>query len=322
MNIRSAPDMISKVKTSSSSTMNFSDRLVQAVREKKNAVCVGLDPRWQQLPSSLRTQRAETGATRATIFRKFCFEIIDVVHSLVPVVKPQAAFFEQLGPQGMVALYEVIKYAREKGLLVILDGKRNDIGSTAEAYAEAYLGDETNSAWGADSLTVSPYLGSDSLEPFVNRCDQVGGGLFILVKTSNPGSGMIQDLKFDGSTISERVAQWINEQAQERTGLEGYSSIGAVVGATYPTELAEMRQRMKNSWILIPGYGAQGGGASDVAAGFDENGLGALVNSSRGIIFAYENKKYSKSDGWQLAVENATREMIQALQQDTNQGRL
>ncbi|MFO0922255.1 MAG: orotidine-5'-phosphate decarboxylase [Pirellulales bacterium] len=300
----------------------FSSRLATAVRAKKNAVCVGLDPRWAQLPGALRQQRVETGATRAVIYRKFCFEIIDVVASLVPCVKPQAAFFEALGPQGMVALYEVIKYAHEKGLLVLLDGKRNDIGSTAEAYAESYLGAGDKSAWGSDALTVSPYLGSDSLEPFLVRCDAEQAGIFVLVKTSNPGSGFLQDLKIDEQTIAEKVADWVQAEAAKRVDESGYGSVGAVVGATYPEELAEMRARMPNSWILIPGYGAQGGAASDVAAGFDAQGLGAIVNSSRGIIFAYDSKKYAKVDKWQGAVEAATKEMIQALQADTPVGKL
>ncbi len=197
----------------------FSARLVQAIRKKKNAVCVGLDPRWSQLPGTLRQMRTEMGASRATLYRKFCYEIIDVVAPLVPCVKPQAAFFEALGPQGMNSLHEVIRYASSKGLVVILDGKRNDIGSTAEAYAESYIGAGNASSWGADALTVSPYLGSDSLDPFLLRCDQVGGGIFVLVKTSNPGSGFLQDLKVESLTIAERVADWVEAQSASRASM-------------------------------------------------------------------------------------------------------
>ncbi len=275
----------------------------------------------QQLPAILRQQRATVGTTRAVLYRKFCFEVIDVVADLVPIIKPQVAFFEQLGPQGMVSLYEVVKYAQEKGLMVLMDAKRGDIGSTAEAYALGYLGSK-GGGWGVDAITVNPFLGDDTMMPFLDTCDAVGGATFVLVKTSNPGSGFLQDIQVDGHTISELVADWVEGQSAARPKCEGYGPVGAVVGATYPEELVAMRKRMPSSWILIPGYGAQGGSASDVAGGFDENGLGAIVNSSRGIIFAYETKKYGNLDSWQQAVEAATKEMIQALRENTSQGKL
>jgi orotidine-5'-phosphate decarboxylase len=288
--------------------MGFGDRLSQTVREKKNAVCVGIDPRINQLPRIL-TQGVQDEQEAADAFLAFSKKIIDVVAPLVPVVKPQSAFFEELGPLGVIALREVNRYATSKGLLVILDGKRNDIGSTATAYARAYMG--PNSPFGADALTVSPFLGADSLEPFVERCVEADAGIFVLVKTSNPGSGFIQDRVVDGCTISERIADLVQEKSLATASSPGaYGSIGCVVGATYPEQLAAMRKRMPNSWILIPGYGAQGGGASDVKHGFDESGLGALVNSSRGIIFAYENPKYSGLNDWERAVEEATKDMI------------
>jgi orotidine-5'-phosphate decarboxylase len=288
--------------------MGFGDRLSQAVKEKQNAVCVGIDPRLAQLPSSL-TADVRDEQTAADAFLTFSKSIIDVVAPLVPVVKPQSAFFEELGPLGLVAMREVIRYASEKGLLVILDGKRNDIGSTATAYARAYMG--ASSPFGADALTVSPYLGADSLEPFVDRCVEADAGIFVLVKTSNPGSGFMQDRIIDGLTVAERVADLVQEKAAATaSGPDAYGSIGCVVGATYPEQLAAMRKRMPNAWILIPGYGAQGGGAADVKHGFDASGLGALVNSSRGIIFAYENPKYSSLLEWERSVEEATRDMI------------
>ena len=290
---------------------NFGDRLAQAVRRCGNPVLVGLDPRWEQLPTVLRTDDPSL-EQRANAYVAFCTEIIDVVAPLVPAVKPQAAFFEQLGPHGMNALASVIAYAREKGLLVILDGKRNDIGSTATAYADAYLGDKSNSAWSADALTVSPYLGDDSLSPFVDVCKTRKTGIFVLVKTSNPGGKTFQDLICDGRPLYRYVADHVEKLAVETVGENGYGAVGAVVGATYPAQLAELREAMPHSWFLVPGYGAQGGSAADVVPAFDSQGLGAIVNNSRGIIFAHARKEFAHlpPERWQEAVEAATREMI------------
>lgn len=292
----------------------FGDRLANAVQKKKNPVCVGLDPRLEQLPNGIRVERVTSFENQASAFEKFCCEVIDATHDLVPVVKPQSAFFEALGPFGVLALGRVCKYASSKGLIVIMDAKRNDIGSTATAYAKAYLGTDGQSAWGTDALTVSPYLGSDTLQPFVEQCKAVGAGIFVLVKTSNHGSGFLQDLCIDSRTISDRVADYVQSQSLMTASTpSGYGCVGAVVGATYPHQLQAMRQRMPNAWILIPGYGAQGGSASDVVQGMDSQGLGAIINSSRGIIFAYENAKYASASNWQSAVENATQDMIDAL---------
>jgi len=296
----------------------FGDRLADAVRTKRSPICVGLDPRAASLPAGLLASSTGSNHEIAEAYRKFCFEIIDVVASLVGVVKPQVAFFEQLGPSGMVALGEVMAYAIRKELLVIADAKRNDIGTTAEAYAAAFLGRGNASAWGADSLTVSPYLGDDSLQPFVDRCKQTSSGIFVLVKTSNPGSGFIQDLAIEQRTISQRVADWVQAESLKANGTSGYGPIGAVVGATYPNELAELRARMPNVWLLIPGYGAQGGGAKDVAAAFDREGLGAVINNSRGIIFAHQSPRFQHLSNWQAAVEAATIEMNQALRSETS----
>lgn len=293
--------------------MGFGSRLTAAVLTKKNPVCVGLDPRWQQLPGSLRVDPTAQGwHAAADAYRTFCCSIIDVVAPLVPIVKPQSAFFEELGPAGVQVLEQVVRYASSKGLLVILDGKRNDIGSTATAYAKAYLG--ADSPFGADSLTVSPYLGKDSLDPFVERCVEADAGIFVLVKTSNPGSGFMQDLSLEGATISDRVADYVQEQALRTADSPNeYGSVGCVVGATYPEQLIAMRSRMPNAWILIPGYGAQGGSAEDVRHGLDSRGLGAVVNSSRGIIFAHEKPQYASAGHWTRAVEAATLEMIEQL---------
>ena len=294
--------------------MTFTDRLAQAVRSTNSVTCVGLDPRKKQLPGPIANQvTGDSPDQWAAAYTQFCCEIIDVVAGKVPCVKPQAAFFEQLGPAGMISLGEVIRYATQAGLLVITDGKRNDIGSTATAYADAYLG--ADSPWGSDALTVSPYLGRDSLEPFVEVCDARESGVFVLVKTSNPGGGLLQDRETDGQTVYQRVAELMSELNAPRLS-SGYGPLGAVVGATYPEQLAQLRQTMKSSWILIPGFGAQGGSADDVKAGFDEQGLGAVVNSSRHIIFAHQREEFREKFGderWQDAVAAATDEMNQVL---------
>ena len=302
---------------------HFADRLIAAVRAKRSPVLVGLDPRAQNLPAGILTGTSLEAT--ASAFEAFCRGVIDVVAPLVPAVKPQAAFFEQLGPPGMLALKQTIDYAAEKGLLVVLDGKRNDIGSTAAGYAEAYLGRDGASPWGCDALTVSPYLGDDSLTPFVDVAQQRGAGIFVLVKTSNPGGKRFQDLESAGQPLYRHVGQYVDSLAAETIGDGGYGSVGAVVGATYPQQLAELRQLMPTTWFLIPGFGAQGGTAKDCAAAFDEQGLGAIINNSRGIIFAHDRKEYQQrfaAADWQKAVEAAPREMIDQLRAETPAGRL
>lgn len=290
----------------------FSDRLTERVRLTRSAICVGLDPRSPSLPHGLRPTINAPLTEHAQAYEKFCCAVIDVVADKVPVVKPQAAFFEQLGPAGMVALGNVIQHAVKANLLVILDGKRNDIGTTAEAYAEAYLGRGDSSAWGSDALTVSPYLGEDSLQPFIHRCESQQAGIFVLVKTSNPGGGWLQDRITDHTTVYQHVAKLVQQENSARLGRSGYGPVGAVVGATYPAQLQELRELMPSAWILIPGFGAQGGAAEDVRHGFDSTGLGAVVNSSRHIIFAHARPEFAgkfNESQWQQAVEAATIEM-------------
>lgn len=299
------------------SRIPFGERLAQAVASKKNPVCVGLDPRVASLPPSLRPSQPSNLASVASAYERFCIEVLDAVCDLVPVVKPQSAFFEEIGPEGMRVLERVVRAATERGLLVIMDAKRGDIGTTATAYASAFLGagepgTSNYSPFGADALTVNPFLGADTLEPFVQRCDAVGGGLFVLVKTSNPGSAFLQDVMSNDGSVSDRVGKQVEHLSQSRCGNAGYGSIGAVVGATYPEQLAAMRATMPHAWILIPGYGAQGGSASDVRHGMDARGLGAIINSSRGIIFAYEQSRFAASD-WRHSVRNATLAMIEDL---------
>lgn len=299
---------------------NFGDTLASACLDKRSAVCVGLDPRWESLPESIRgsIDAADPSAV-AKATQCYCQEVIDAVASQAAIIKPQAAFFEQLGPAGMQALAGVIQHARRAGLLVLLDAKRGDIGSTAAGYAAAYLGPD--SAWQCDALTVNPYLGDDTLLPFVEAAHGSGSGLFVLVKTSNPGSGFLQDLGGAGlPQVYEHVAAHVQGLAKQLPGRYDYGSVGAVVGATYPAQLAELRRAMPNAWILIPGFGAQGGTAEDVKHGFGAtaagpNGsmrLGAIVNSSRGIIFAYRQPEYAEL-AWQDAVAQAAGKMREQL---------
>lgn len=302
----------------------FPDRLARAVRRCRTPVVVGLDPRFDSLPTALREgRRGDDPAAAAAAFSEFCRAVIDVVAPLVPAVKPQAAFFEAQGVPGVSALAETIAHARRSGLLVILDAKRNDIGSTAQAYAEGYLGAE-HSVWGADALTVSPYLGADSLTPFVEVACQRGAGIFVLVKTSNPGSGLLQDLQDNRGPVYRRVAEHVEELNLRHFPQSRYGAVGAVVGATYPQQLAELRAVMPHAWILVPGFGAQGGTAADVVGAFDDEGLGAVVNNSRGIIFAHARAEYRHlgEARWQEAVEAATLDMMASLREGTPAGRL
>ncbi len=307
----------------------FSDLLYNAVSQKRTPVLVGLDPRWKQIPSIFTQGKVEQELQeRADVYEEFCKKIIDIAAPLVPAVKPQSAFFEQCGVPGIACLVRIIRYATDKGLLVILDGKRNDIGSTATAYADGLLGAHGRSPGGADALTVSPYLGDDSLTPFVETARKRQSGIFILVKTSNPGGALFQDLIADGKPIYRHVAEYVEQLAvknRDINTISPYSIIGAVVGATWPEQLTELRGVLKHSWILVPGYGSQGGGAKDVAGAFDDKGFGALVNNSRGIIFAYQTPKYADKFGeshWEEAVDAAIRDMIADLADNTTAGNL
>lgn len=293
----------------------FIDRLAAAVKQK-NPVLVGLDPRAEQLPPGLLPCGAVNPRDVAAAYESFCRGIIDVVAPLVPAVKPQAAFFEQIGPAGMTALASVIAHATSRGLIVILDAKRGDIGSTAAAYADGLLGRGAASPWGADAVTVNPYLGDDSLAPFVQVAGQRAGGIFVLVKTSNPGGRLFQDRLADGQPMYRHVGDYVETLAAETASACGYGRVGAVVGATYPEQLAELRQAMPHTWFLVPGYGSQGGTADDVQGAFDPQGLGAVVSSSRGIIFAHARPEYRERFGgerWQQAAEAACLAMIDEL---------
>ena len=305
-------------------TTPFSSRLHAAIRRAQTPIVVGLDPRFDWLPPDViqgaQSRHADAVAVAAAAFEEFCIRLIDVVSSLVPAVKPQAAFFEEYGPDGCLALSRVIRYARKSGLVVICDAKRGDIGSTAEAYARAYLaGDDPAAAiWQADALTVNPYLGSDTLDPFVKVAVERGAGVYVLVRTSNPGAGTFQDRQTDGTPLYRCVAEVVETLSAQLADTNGYGPIGAVVGATYPAELAQLRQAMPHAPLLIPGYGSQGGTGTDVAAAFDAKGLGAVVNNSRGINFAYRQKPYAETFGparWEAAAEAAVKDMMTDLGQ-------
>jgi len=297
----------------------FADRLAEACQSKGNSLCVGLDPRWHMLPSKVTQKHSASGlAGMAAAFEEFCQRVLDVVAPLVPVIKPQSAFFEAAGPDGMAVLQRVLVSARERGLVTILDGKRNDIASTATAYADAAFGgtplaDQVYPVWDADALTVNPYLGRDAVEPFLHSARRHGRGVFVLVRTSNPGAGQFQDLVCGSRPLYLHVADAVGAWARDGLGHCGLGDTGAVVGATHPTELAAIRRLLPEVIFLIPGYGAQGGSAADTAAGFRADGLGAVVNSSRGIIACFAPDEAS----WEARIEQAAKAAIEELRRLT-----
>lgn len=280
--------------------MLFSDRLDQAIAKKGNPICIGLDPRFDQLPKSISeaalAKHGKSPEAAAEAFLVFNKAILDAVADIVPICKPQVAFYEEYGWQGLRCYAETIHYARDRGVLVISDAKRGDIGTTAEAYAKAHM--SAGHGFDADALTVNPYMGRDTLEPFL-KVGAVGGrGIFVLVKTSNPGSGDLQDLTIQGGKlIREHVAEMVHSLGQKHRGASGLTDVGAVVGATYPDEAKRLREIMPDTFFLIPGYGAQGGTANDAVAGFRADGRGAIVNNSRGLLFAYKQEPYASQFG-------------------------
>lgn len=275
------------------------DRLIDKIIEYKNPTVAGLDPKLAFIPEYIREEcfakyadPLEAAAQALLIFNK---ALIDALYDIVPAVKPQAAYYEMYGWQGVRALYETIQYAKEKGMIVITDGKRNDIGATMEAYATAHLGvTETDagavSAFDGDMLTVNGYLGTDGIAPLLKVCKERDRGIFVLVKTSNKSSGELQDLKIGDKTVYETMGEMCENWGNDTVGKYGYSAVGAVVGATYPEQLTELRVKMPHTFFLVPGYGAQGGGAQGLVGAFDANGLGAIVNSSRAIMCAYQKE--------------------------------
>ncbi|MBQ7266252.1 MAG: orotidine-5'-phosphate decarboxylase [Firmicutes bacterium] len=276
------------------------DKLIDAIKQKQNPTVVGLDPRINFVPSFITEKYYEkygyTPKAVAKSFYKFNKYIIDEIYDIVPAVKPQIAMYERYGTEGLKAYEKTCIYAKEKGLIVIGDIKRSDITSTAEAYSDGHIGKVTigeneYSGFEQDFITLNPYLGSDSVTPYLEDCKKYEKGLFILAKTSNPNSGEIQDLKVGDKHIYEIVGEYIEKWGSELVGKYGYSSVGAVVGATHPEQATALRKLMPHTFFLVPGYGAQGGKAEDLAVCF-KDGIGAIVNSSRGIIGAHLKDEY------------------------------
>ncbi len=306
----------------------FIDRLIESIKEKNNPTVVGLDPKLEYLPAVIREKAFKEyginlkGAAQAIL--QFNKQLLDAVYDQIPAVKPQLAYYEMYGTEGMIAFDETCKYAKSKGLLVIADGKRNDIGTTAEAYSKAFLGETalengiTEKAFDVDALTVSPYLGGDGIKPFIDDCANHQKGIFVLVKTSNKSSGQLQDLVTqDCRSIYEIMASYVNEWGKNVKGQYGYSSVGAVVGATYPNQAKLLRSIMKHAYILVPGYGAQGGTARDCVNSFNSDGLGAIVNASRSVMCAYMSESWKEQYSPEGFADAARAEVIR-MKEDLN----
>lgn len=291
--------------------MIFVDKLIDQIKAKKSHLVVGLDPVYNYLPPIYKWKHKSIKSICNSIL-DFNQKIIDAIFDLVPAVKPQIAFYETFGLEGIKLFNDTVIYAKKKGLLVIEDAKRNDIGSTATAYSTGHIGritieDLDLPAFDVDAVTINPYLGSDGILPFIKDANKYDKGLFILVKTSNPSSGEIQDIvSIEGKKVYVILAERIFNYSKENIGVNSYSSIGVVVGATYPLEAKQLREILPYSYFLVPGYGAQGGKASDLVSFFNKDGLGAVISSSRNIIYAFkeEEKKLNDYD-FALCTRNA-----------------
>jgi len=300
------------------------NRLVERIKDTNAPVVVGLDPKLSFIPDHIKAaafeKHGETLKGAGEAIFEFNRQIIDKIYDIVPAVKPQIAMYEQFGVEGMIAFKKTVDYAKDVGLVVIGDIKRGDIGSTSEAYAEGHIGsvligNTVCQGFNEDFVTVNPYLGSDGIEPFIKVAKVEKKGLFVLVKTSNPSSGELQDKVSDGFPIYQHVAMMVDAWASEHMGKE-YSYIGAVCGATYPELGMTLRMLMPKSYILVPGYGAQGGKAIDLLGFFNDDGYGAIINSSRGIIAAYQQEKYESFGGEDFA--NASRQATIDMIEDIN----
>jgi orotidine-5'-phosphate decarboxylase len=296
---------------------SFSDRLADAVH-RKGPLCVGIDPRWEMLPREVRelsSPNIEDELKRsANRIAAFCCRAIQLAKPYTGVIKVQSAFFELLGHHGLNALTGVIEAAHLMNLLVILDAKRGDIASTATAYADAAFGGctidgTTYPVWNADALTINPYLGADAVEPFLTAAKATQRGVFVLVRTSNAGSGLFQNLICEGEPVYQHVARAVSNWNSSTIGECGLGDVGAVIGATQPRELAELRSMLPNVWFLVPGYGAQGGSAADVKAAMRSDGLGAIVNSSRGVVFPFK----PDDPNWEAKIVAAARKAAEEL---------
>lgn len=304
------------------------DELVKKITETNAPVVVGLDPMLAYVPEHIVNkaleEKGETLEGAAEAIWQFNKAIVDACYDLIPAVKPQIAMYEQFGVPGVAAFAKTVEYCRSKGLVVIGDIKRGDIGSTSTAYAVGHIGqvkvgNRVLRGFEEDFVTVNPYLGTDGVKPFVDVCKEENKGIFVLVKTSNPSSGEFQDRVIDGRPLYELVADKVNEWGSECIGSCGYSAVGAVVGATYPEMGKLLRKQMPKTYILVPGYGAQGGKAADLVHYFNADGLGAIVNSSRGIIAAYKQEKYAKFGPEHFA--DASRQAVIDMIEDINSAR-
>lgn len=308
------------------------DRLIEKIVEKQNPTVAGLDPKLAYIPDFIKEdayakygKTLEGAAEALLVYNK---ALIDELCAIVPAVKPQAAYYEMYGWQGVKTLAETIVYAKSKGMFVITDGKRNDIGTTMEAYANAHLGEtdidgEIVTAFAGDALTVNGYLGSDGITPVINVSNKMDTGMFVLVKTSNPSSGELQNLVLEGEeTIYLHMGKLCEKWGEEIQGKYGYSGVGAVVGATYPEQLTELRKELPRTFFLVPGYGAQGGTADDIAGAFDSNGLGAIVNSSRGIMCAWQKEEGCKPEDFAKAAKREAEKMKKLLTDVTGEIKL
>lgn len=303
------------------------NQLISKIRRTQAPIVVGLDPMMKFVPEFIQKKAfqeyGETLEGAAEAIWQYNKGIVDAIYDLVPAVKPQVAMYEQFGIPGMIAFQKTVKYCKEKGLIVIGDIKRGDIGSTSEAYAVGHLGkvqvgSKLLAGFDEDFVTVNPYLGSDGVKPFTKICAAEKKGIFVLVKTSNPSSGEFQDRLIDGKPLYELVGEQVAAWGAECMPAEGnYSYVGAVVGATYPEQGKLLRKVMPNTFILVPGYGAQGGKGADLVHFFNEDGLGAIINSSRGIIAAYQQEQYAKYG--ETGYADAARAAVVAMQQDIAQ---
>ena len=302
---------------------NAIDRLIYKIKEMDNPTVMGLDPTYDKLPSCIKDKYNKNLKGICEAIFEFNKELILAIKDIIPAVKINIAFYEMYGLEGMKLFEDTCKFAKENGLIVIVDAKRGDIGTTAKAYSNAFLGrteigDIKEKIYDVDFLTVNPYMGIDSVKPFIDDCKEYGKGIFVLIKTSNPSSGELQNLKIEGGkNIYTHVAELVEKWGEDLRGKYGYSSVSAVVGATYKDELKNIRSVAKHTYFLIPGYGAQGGKAEDIALAFDENGLGGIVNASRSLMCAY------KSDLWKDKFEEkdfakATREEAIRMRNDLN----
>ena len=293
------------------------DQLVAKIKKTQAPIVVGLDPMLNYIPEQVQKkafeEKGETLAGAAEAIWQFNKAIVDTIYDLIPAVKPQIAMYEQFGVEGVIVFKKTVDYCKEKGLVVIGDVKRGDIGSTSEAYAVGHLGkvqvgSQIYAGFDEDFATVNPYLGSDGVKPFIKVCKENNRGIFVLVKTSNPSSGELQDKLVDGKPLYELVGKMVDEWGSDCIGESGFSEVGAVVGATYPEQGRILRAIMPKTYILVPGYGAQGGKGKDLVHFFNEDGLGAIVNSSRGIIAAYKQEAYAKFDAEHFA--DASRQAV------------